>query len=169
MSFCPGQIVRLGGYGAKSHPDARFVFAASFFGFSVDAIDLIFGLFQRLAPESEDVCQAASDSVGFVLAAADGDGDRFAVDWTNAVLEVLEVVVLAAPVEGVGRFPGAFEDVDVLFQTAVALALEKEVSFPSLFGIVAACDEVHNRATFAELVEGGEGFGCYCWVEGVGA
>ncbi len=66
------------------------------------------------------------------------------------------------------RGPRPAEDVDVLGLSRVAFGLAQPVALAGLLVVVPARDEVHHRASTAELVEGGQLFGRDRRVDGVG-
>ena len=89
------------------------------------------------------------------------------MDRPHTVAELLELVVLATPVERLSRLPCSTENADVFLQTLVARRFVEEVAFFGLFGITSSSDEVNNRTTFAELVESSECLCRYRWIQRV--
>ena len=83
--------------------------------------------------------------------------------------ELLKLIVFPLPIEWLRRLPCALEDLDILFQTCVALIFRKEVAFFGLLSVAATSNEMHNCTASRQLVQSCKGFGSYGGVDCVGA
>lgn len=75
--------------------------------------------------------------------------------------------MLAIPVERLSRLPCSTENADVFLQTLVARRFVEKVAFFGLLSVTPSRYKVDNRTAFAELIESGEGFCCYRWIQRV--
>lgn len=65
VSLGPGGLLTFSDDRPERDPDARAVGTSGLLGFSVDAVDLLPCLLERLSPESEDVGEGSSNAVSF--------------------------------------------------------------------------------------------------------
>ena len=168
MGLGPGEIVGAVDDGTERDPDARPVCAAGLGGDAVYALDLALDVRQRFSPEAEDVGLASADLEGGVGLSADRDRDLRAVR-REAGTEVVELVVGSTVGERLCLGPRIPQDVDEFVGAGVALLLGEVVTLPGLLGVVAAGDQVDQRATFGQLVEGSQLLRSHRREHGVGA
>ncbi len=151
----PGKVLGRAEDRPERHADPRLG-PTGLLGGLVYRRDLLGGLGQRLAPQSEHVRMLAADPVGRLRGAAEVQGDVRLLDRTHSGQVVLQLVVPPLVAERFGGRPRLADDVEVLVGAVVAFVLGQVVAVAPLFGVAAAGDDVDGDPAGGEVVEGGE-------------